>query len=511
MQTFAAFVEGKLKKSLDETNSKVDKSIAFLEGLELKIQTTLNSLKLSYSEIASEDLERITSYVNSVSSVRTRMIQVLKENAPEGENEDSLSEIVNEAVGLIDFEIEDETQSESSESSLQKFLKKAGVALGEKKLEIEKTINPEYLKGLKKESVELASLKIANSRISDICNYIDYLNDLEKYKTLIKSLDYAPISRKGNSIITNSLKDSFLKSLSVELSKLGGEKIPLFVDSSTREGKPTFQLSLRGANMPQRCKLESILSEGEQKIASLAGLLAELETAKHENGIILDDPVTSLDHQFRKKIAKRLVQEAGSRQVVVFTHDIAFLFDLEYFAKEFGVPTHLQNIRKDGSYPGVIFNSNPWHAQNVKNRLKTLRSDVEELKGLNAEKEDYNERAGIIYGRLRETWERAVEEVLLNEVITRFGQGIQTQRLNGVLVEDEDFEQLYFEMSKCSEYMIGHDKSLPLSDDRPPTKTILEDVEKVNEFVKRINKRKEETVKSRKGKVEKLPEAEVLE
>lgn len=36
-------------------------------------------------------------------------------------------------------------------------------------------------------------------------------------------------------------------------------------------------------------------------------------------------------------------------------------------------------------------------------------------------------------------WERAVEEVLLREVILRFRKGVETQRLAGVVVDDEDY------------------------------------------------------------------------
>ena len=248
-----------------------------------------------------------------------------------------------------------------------------------------------------------------------------------------------------------------------------------------------------------------------KKIASLAGLLAELDTAKHRNGIILDDPVTSLDHQFREKIAKRLVEEAKKRQVIIFTHDIAFLFNLCDFAKELSVPTHLQNIRKEGARPGFIDNSNPWHAQGVKSRLKTLKEEVGQLKKLNLEKEEYNKKSGAIYGRLRETWERAVEEVLFNRVVTRFGQEIQTQRLNEVYISDEDYHSISSGMSQCSKHMIGHDKSLSLSVDRPSLSSIIEDIEKVHSFVNKINTRKDKLAKDRKQSVKGLPEAQVME
>lgn len=56
------------------------------------------------------------------------------------------------------------------------------------------------------------------------------------------------------------------------------------------------------------------------------------------------------------------------------------------------------------------------------------------------------------------SWERAVEEVLLREVIMRFRKGVETQRLAGVVVEDDDYAQVNAGMTKCSNY--AHDKAL---------------------------------------------------
>jgi hypothetical protein len=47
-------------------------------------------------------------------------------------------------------------------------------------------------------------------------------------------------------------------------------------------------------------------------------------------------PVSSLDHMHREKVAKRLAEESAQRQVVVFTHDLAFLFLLDEAGVTFG-------------------------------------------------------------------------------------------------------------------------------------------------------------------------------
>jgi energy-coupling factor transporter ATP-binding protein EcfA2 len=52
----------------------------------------------------------------------------------------------------------------------------------------------------------------------------------------------------------------------------------------------------------------------------------KFELNRKSGGIVLDDPVTSQDHQRKTLIAKRLVAEAANRQVVVFTHSRPSIF-----------------------------------------------------------------------------------------------------------------------------------------------------------------------------------------
>jgi wobble nucleotide-excising tRNase len=56
--------------------------------------------------------------------------------------------------------------------------------------------------------------------------------------------------------------------------------------------------------------------------------MTELATAAHLSALVFDDPVSSLDHRWRKKVAERLVGEAAQRQVIAFTHDLVFVNDL---------------------------------------------------------------------------------------------------------------------------------------------------------------------------------------
>ena len=101
-------------------------------------------------------------------------------------------------------------------------------------------------------------------------------------------------------------------------------------DLGGRKGQLTQHPGLLGAAWGTTTR--TVLSEGEQTALGLAGS-AEAVFDKSKSAVIFDDPVTSLDH-VRDKVAQRLAQLAADRQVVVFTHDVAFVGDLTASAEE---------------------------------------------------------------------------------------------------------------------------------------------------------------------------------
>lgn len=65
------------------------------------------------------------------------------------------------------------------------------------------------------------------------------------------------------------------------------------------------------------------------------------------------------------------------------------------------------------------------------------------------------------------TWERAIEEVLFNGSIQRFGEAVKTQSLRQVVVTDDDYNEIDAGMTKSSKF--EHDAAsavgrLPLPD-----------------------------------------------
>ena len=102
------------------------------------------------------------------------------------------------------------------------------------------------------------------------------------------------------------------------------------------------------------------MSEGEKTCVALAAFLTELATATHKSTLIFDDPVCSLDHRWRKKVAERLVDEAANRQIIIFTHDLIFVNDLKNIATEKNQSTKFVTIQREAAGSGIVVEGLPW-------------------------------------------------------------------------------------------------------------------------------------------------------
>ncbi len=119
----------------------------------------------------------------------------------------------------------------------------------------------------------------------------------------------AKSSQVTKAVVSEKLKQSFKAELvdnlkfnhvEVELKEVGGS-----------EGVFYHKLMLTrnpGVDVPK------VVSEGEQRCISIAAFFAELSTADDPSAIVFDDPVSSLDFEWRINVAKRLVEESRHRR-----------------------------------------------------------------------------------------------------------------------------------------------------------------------------------------------------
>ena len=144
--------------------------------------------------------------------------------------------------------------------------------------------------------------------------------DIAKSDACMKGCATKGISDQGSKLLKKYVTEALRAALKDEQVCLGITSIPLSLADRTDKAVIQHRLRLNGATLA--ADTSSVLSEGEHRAVALAAFLSELKMYPGKDAIIIDDPVSSLDHLRRSRVAERLIAEAKDRQVVVFTHDL---------------------------------------------------------------------------------------------------------------------------------------------------------------------------------------------
>mgnify|MGYP004686518485 CR=1 FL=1 len=266
-------------------------------------------------------------------------------------------------------------------------------------------------------------------------------------------------------------------------------KIKVELVSKAEKGKAYHQVALRGAI--QKKKTGDVLSEGEFRVVSLAAFLADLSSWNKIFPFVFDDPITSLDHKYEKMVADRLVKLSVERQVIVFTHRLAFAQLLvssigEYNKAQSESETHslidCKQIELRNRPLGEPTEPTYHGALKMKNALNNIKNnDIALLKKLyeGGEYENYDNGIKSLCSDFRKIVEQGIETDLLSKIVTRFGYSVNTLRLKYLyVVSQSDVDLFNNMMTKYSAY--EHSQST----ERPEKLPELSDIEKdVDTFI----------------------------
>jgi len=350
----------------------------------------------------------------------------------------------------------------------------------------------ETRKRMNAEAQELRARKMLATHQRAVLDDIERRKKYAAYGLCIEETKTQAITQKSSAVtktvVSQRLKQSFSDELvnlafshiEVELKELGGAD-GVFYHKLVFTRAP-------GVDLPK------VVSEGEQRCLSIAAFFAELSTADELSGIVFDDPVSSLDYQWRQGVARRLVQEAKTRQVIVFTHDVVFLLLLKQFAEELAVEQFDQHVRFLSKGAGVCSEELPWVALPIKKKIGYLKNVWQAADKLSRDghQDAYEKEAKYLYGLLREAWERALEEVLLGGVVERYRPSIQTQQVAQIAdITPEDCKTVETAMSKCSKWLPGHDQAAAARAPVPSPAELRTDIDALDNWVTAIRKRRQ--------------------
>ncbi|MCL3881035.1 AAA family ATPase [Marivita sp. GX14005] len=333
------------------------------------------------------------------------------------------------------------------------------------------------------EQADLQDRKQSHELLDIAKTEIARLAELKRIEDCLRDTATTAITRLGNEIADNLITPRMRDRFQQEIVALAGNRVRVeVVRSGGKFGSPQYEVKLY-AN--PKAKVHDVLSEGEQTCVALASYLTELANASHTSALVFDDPVSSLDHRWRSKVAKRLAKEAGVRQVIVFTHDMIFVNDLAQLASQRNTPTKLAHLTRGQDVVGIVNKDLPWTASSIRDRIDKLEKEARAATRLFEENDDeaYKTAVSSLYSRLRATWERALEDIVFNKVVMRHRDYIDTKNLKRVTALEEADVQIFQKgFKKCCDFVDAHDPSRGHDPEPPEPSEVMADIKSLQDW-----------------------------
>ena len=465
LRQFQKFLNSAVQSEHDSAAARYHEKHAEIKEvlvLDKPVTEALAELQLDDSELS----EAVRAYLNAAETRKEKVNEALTEGLPCPKNMSAQSIDVHTLTNYIEN-------------------------LRDRARQLREANRPDVIGKLRNELNELEARQLLADHLSNVLEEIERKKKIAAYQLCIDETRTNVITRKSSDVTKRAVTEQLTRSFMEELDALEFRHVEVqMVDAGGSRGTLYHKLQLRRA---LGVEVSKVVSEGEARCLSIASFFAELSTAADRSAILFDDPVSSLDHNWRENVVKRLVVESKSRQVIVFTHDLVFLLALLEEANKLGVELKHQYLRRDLTGAGLSSQQLPWVAMKVKERighLKDLWQDADKTYR-DGDQEQYKHDASYIYGLLREAWERGFEEVLLSGTLERYRRTVQTQHASELAdICADDIKALEDGMTKCSRWLPGHDQSPAENTPFPDPDKLKEDIKVFDDWVKGIRSRR---------------------
>lgn len=360
--------------------------------------------------------------------------------------------------------------------------------------EITKAANPVERKRSEERLLELKSRSTLEAILPQIYAEIDRKSRMNAYDQCLKTTNTRTLTKLSTELTKKYVTDALTIAFDDELRLLGFVAPELELRAAGgQKGVLYHQVFLKRTT---KAELGKVVSEGESRCIALAAFLAEIRSAAHASAIVFDDPVSSLDHRWRTNVSKRLVEEAKTRQVIVFTHEIVFVAALVEEAKRLEVLCNTQTVSRGADLMAGHINAGlPWEGKRTGERIDALKQDLGRAERIYKEhgENEYGPMATRIYACLRQTWERAVEEVLLENAVVRYRRNIDTKFMKNFHdITEEDISVIREGIGKASKWEGGHDQPLAAYEPLPIPSEVKIDIEKLEHWVQQVRARRKD-------------------
>lgn len=357
----------------------------------------------------------------------------------------------------------------------------------------EELANPEgiqrQLAAITAKREELELLEQMKKSQSAIIKEITRLREREALEAAKSAAATTGITKKilelSEESITEVVRDTFTR----ETERLRLDRVTI-ARTRAQKGALLHQPKLVGAR--QQVTLPRVFSEGERTALGLASFFTEAQLDGSNSALILDDPVTSLDHVRRGLVASRLAEMAESREVILFTHDVAFVVELKREANARCVQVAERSVarsRTSPRKPGICTTQHPWKAKDVPARLEELRQELNRMRKDSGAWDDkqYEESVAAWAGNMSETWERIFSQEVVGPILAEGGLEVRPLMVRVLArFSDQDYREFEGSYRRVSQWTKRHDKSAAVNYVPPDIKRLAEELLLVENWFKRI-------------------------
>lgn len=304
-------------------------------------------------------------------------------------------------------------------------------------------------KKLEEEKHTLRHRQVLSQNLTRVEAFINNKKWIRTATAAKASLNTLQVTNKEKALSEQIIGDSYRTKFAEECLSFNCI-VPVEFKTAGRNGQTLHSLTMKGGH-----RVDSILSEGEQKAVAIADFLTEVALNPAAAGIVLDDPVSTLDDLRKEKIAERLVKEAATRQVIIFTHDFVFLNQLYSFVEAYGTPMigHWVERDADGRPGQVSAGDLPVTSKIYQTtaRAEEALARATSAKGSAREKELQH---GM--GCLRTTLEETVVRKLFKDIVPKWSDRVIVTALKKVNWDNVQVDRIVVLYEELSGLMVGH-------------------------------------------------------